>query len=97
MNTTLFVMDDSSEANYNWTAARATLRDDALYDADKAVAATIWLLWVLFLSWPVLLFVMPMLFMDLARHCSCFKDACLTPSDASRQLMPHASPMPHAS
>ena len=65
VNTTFYAVKDLSEADYNWTVVKPTLRDDTLYEADKAVAAVIWLLWMLFLSWPVLLFFIPMLFLGL--------------------------------
>eukprot|EP00966_Prymnesium_polylepis_P194150 4501008-Prymnesium_polylepis.1 len=38
------------------------VRDDVVYQADKVVAAFVWLIWMLFLSWPLLLFLMPMVF-----------------------------------
>ena len=66
-NDTFFNATDNSTFISN--SAVADTRDDAVYHADKAMAAMIWIVWVMFLSWPLIFFFVPMLFWCQVTHC----------------------------
>ena len=80
-NDTFFNATDNSTFISN--SAVADTRNDAVYHADKAVAAIIWLAWVMFLLWPVILFFIPMLFWSQVARCD---------SQSPRALVLRSSP-----